>query len=154
METIKESKDIFRRLNSPDFNPAETALIEIELAGIEAPDSSSVVVTDYSLHRINMDVRTDKNSFLVLSEIYYPAGWNAYLDGKKIDIYATDHTLRGMVIPAGEHRVEVIFEPFLHRLSSILSLIGIVVTMLLGIAGGWLYYKKNYCGGIDYVMKD
>jgi uncharacterized membrane protein YfhO len=49
--------------------------------------------------------------FAVFSEVYYPYGWNAYIDGKKVDYCKTDYVLRGLSIPAGQHAVRFIFEP-------------------------------------------
>ncbi len=54
---------------------------------------------------------SSKPQFAVFSEIYYPYGWNAYIDGKKVDYCKADYVLRGLSIPAGQHAVKFIFEP-------------------------------------------
>lgn len=154
IETITENRNIFRRLNSPDFNPEVNAITETVLPHIEAPDSSYAAVTYHSLNRIELDVATDKNSFLVLSEVYYPSGWKAYLNGKEIDIHPANYILRGFEIPPGKHTLELVFKPLTHRIASVLSLLGIVITLLLTLGGCYLYYRENYSGEIDYVIKD
>ena len=47
--------------------------------------------------------------------MYYPAGWNAYLDGEQVPIHRTNYLLRGVHVPAGEHTVEMRFEPAADR---------------------------------------
>jgi hypothetical protein len=153
VETINEPRQIFRRLNHPDFNPAHSAILEQEIPKIEKPDSTFVDLKTFSLHNLEFDVATDRNSLLVVSEIYYPAGWNAYLNGREIDIYPVNYILRGLVIPPGEHQLEMRFEPESYRISLILSLIGLIITTILVIAGTVLYIRKNYRGEIVYVIK-
>lgn len=153
VEVIPDKQSVFRRLNSPAFDPAVTAITEKPLTDIAAPEESSIDITEYSLNNIEMQVSTDTESFLVLSEIYYPAGWHAYLNGEEIAIHPTNHILRGMVIPPGEHSLVLEFKPLGHRLGSILSLIGIILSIGLSGIGGYQYFKKHYSGGIDYVIK-
>ena len=49
--------------------------------------------------------------FGVFSEVYYPFGWNAYIDGKKVEYCRTNYILRGLSIPAGKHEIKFVFEP-------------------------------------------
>jgi uncharacterized membrane protein YfhO len=57
-------------------------------------------------------VRTDagRAALLVLSDNMYK-GWKATLDGRPAVIYRTNHTFRGVVVPAGVHTVEFDFRP-------------------------------------------
>jgi uncharacterized membrane protein YfhO len=103
---------------------------------------------------MSFEVETDTTSFLVVSEIYYPAGWNAYLDGEKIEIHPTNYILRGVVIPKGAHTLEMKLEPESYAISTRLSLIGILLTVLLILVGAFLYYRKHYRGEIVYKLKE
>ena len=46
-----------------------------------------------------------RNGFLVLTDSYYPT-WHAAVDGVEEKIYRTDYNFRGIIIPAGKHKVE------------------------------------------------
>ena len=154
VEVLEYPHQRFSKLNSPDFKPLQTAILETRLENITAPDSSFVDIMEHSLNSLKLDLFTDKNALLVVSEMYYPAGWNAYLNGQKIEIYPVNHILRGVVVPAGTHNLEMRFEPLSYRVSVTMSLLGILATLLILILGFYLYIKENYRGGIVYVLKD
>jgi len=112
---IIEDRDArFAKLNDPDFDTYETAILEEEFTlPIEKPDSSYVKVTP-SFNTMKYDIYTDKPALFVASEIYYPAkgGWKAYIDGEEVPIYKTDHILRSIYIEKpGDHEVVFEFSP-------------------------------------------
>ncbi|MCK4956862.1 MAG: YfhO family protein [Candidatus Cloacimonetes bacterium] len=153
LEVIAPKEEIWKRLNQISFNPANQAIVEKEISAIASPKSSSVELVEFELHNLKFEVETDTTSFLVISETYYPAGWEAFIDGEKTEIFATNYILRGIKVPSGKHTVEMKFAPKSYPLSLMLSLIGLSLSALLVIAGALLYYQKNYQGKIEYVIK-
>ncbi|HPR18373.1 MAG TPA: YfhO family protein, partial [Candidatus Cloacimonadota bacterium] len=153
VELIDKKENIWKRLNQPEFNPAETAIVEQEIPSISIPTQESVRLEKFDLQYLKFQANTDSTAFLTISEIYYPAGWKAFVDGKETEIYPTNYILRGLIVPAGEHEIELKFVPPVYALSLKLSLIGLIVTVVLIIIGVIFYFKNNYKGEIVYVMK-
>ncbi len=69
----------------------------------------TVSIASYEAHRILMNVEAPGNNFLVVSEMHYPPGWKATIDGKPAEIIQTNYLLRGLVIPPGKHTVEMTY---------------------------------------------
>jgi hypothetical protein len=67
----------------------------------------------------------------VFSEIYYPAGWKSFIDGKESSYFRTDYVLRGMIIPAGQHEIKFRFEPSSYRTGNRISMISSLLFILL-----------------------
>ncbi len=82
-----------------------------------------------------IDTHTPKRSLLVLSEIYYPAGWKAAVDGQEIEIYRTNSILRSVAVPAGHHEVTFTFDPPLYHLGYVISNAGWAVTGICIVVG-------------------
>ena len=78
---------------------------------------------------------------VVFSEIYYPDGWNAYIDGQPAEYFRANYVLRAMIAPQGEHTVEFRFEPREviegDRISLVCSL------LLLGGTAGACWYTRR-----------
>ena len=86
-------------------------------------------------NRLEYEVEGGKPNLVVFSEIHYPAGWNAYLDGKPVEYLRANYVLRAMVVPAGKHRVEFKFEPKVYRDGEKIAIAGSVLVLLV-FAGG------------------
>lgn len=65
-----------------------------------------VNITKYANNEVVIKTKNKDEGFLVLTDTYYPS-WEAYIDGKKTEIYLTDYNFRGIIVPGGKH--EVIF---------------------------------------------
>lgn len=114
------------------FDPLKVALVEEEIAQPAADQTgqASAKITAYKSDRIDLLTDNPGNGFLVFSEIFYP-GWTARIDGAPAKIHRTDYTLRGVEIPAGQHKVEMLYRPATFRNGLFGALLGV---LLLGLA--------------------
>jgi len=153
-QVITDGAQRLRMMNTEAFDPAVTALLEKEPSQqFSSPDSSRVRVTHYDPNEISYEIYTDNTGLLVLSEVYYPEGWTATLDGEQtLEIYKTNHVLRSMIIPEGEHTLHLTFRPQAYTMGTTLSWIGFLVTYL-GIVGlGIFLYREQIKQKISGVI--
>ena len=77
---------------------------------------------------------------MVFSEIYYPYGWKAYVDGKPAEIFRANYLLRAMNIPAGQHEIYMEFRPDSVRKGNTIATIFIMImyATVLGVIAGTL----------------
>ncbi|MEX0843988.1 MAG: hypothetical protein WD022_01860 [Balneolaceae bacterium] len=132
----QDPREAFGFLKPGQLDFATAAVVETHESLTTVPDTtSSVEVTSYTGPEMALEISRSQPGFLVLSEIYYPAGWIAELNGEEIPIYKTNYLLRGMEIPAGDHTLELRFEPQSWHTGVTLAWISLFAQLL--IAGLW-----------------
>jgi len=102
----------------------------------------SIQLTSYEPNDLVYESNTAAEAFAVFSEIYYPHGWNAYVDGQLKPHVPVDYILRGMVLPAGKHKIEFKFEPSTYKTGNTIAMIGSVL-LLLAVFGGIYLNRRN-----------
>ena len=104
--------------------------------------SGTIQLRVYKPNYIKYLSESKNEGLAVFSEIYYPNGWNAYVDGEKVDHFPVDYVLRAMMLPKGIHTVEFKFEPEVIKTGSTITLIS-GAGMLLLLIGGVYYERKK-----------
>ena len=101
------------------------AVLGPDFADVQIPAAAdsldSIVLTEYAPNELRYHYRLSAPRAAVFSEIWYPSGWTAQADGEAVDLFRTDWTLRGAVLPAGEHDLVLRFDPPSYRISSNIS---------------------------------
>jgi hypothetical protein len=127
----------------PSINPRSTALVdkvfEAQLNGFQPKFDSSATIrlVSYAPNDMKYESNASSDQLAVFSEVYYDKGWNAYIDGKPVDHFRADFTLRAMRIPAGKHAVEFKFEPATYFNGEKIALAGSILLFLF--IGGAVY---------------
>lgn len=126
----------------------DTAIVQQQfsnkVSGTPAADTSAKITLLENLNDvIRYSFSSAANQFAVFSEIYYPLGWDVYVDGKKAEYVKTDYALRGMMVPAGNHKIEFRFEPRSYYLGDMLSFITGIISTLILIAAIVIQIRKD-----------
>ncbi len=140
-----EQMEILEHLKNGDFNPLETVYVEENLSQkIEPFDSTATVkISAKENEYMKLEVNASGNNFLFISEIYYPLGWKAYIDGKETKIIKSNYAFRGIVVPKGKHTVEMKFTSTAFEQGKTISIILNVITMLALAAGIYLEWRRR-----------
>ena len=110
-----------------------------------APDSTAnIKLAEYHPNHLKYTYASAKEQIAVFSEVYYaPNGWQAYLDGEKVEHFRANYILRAMVVPAGNHTIEFKFEPESYTVGTKISLASSYLLYLL-LVGGVLFELFKY----------
>ncbi|GAB4375088.1 MAG: YfhO family protein [Salibacteraceae bacterium] len=102
-----------------------------------------IQLTDMLPDHLTYETNNEVDGLAVFSEVYYTQGWEAYIDGEPTPIYRANYVLRALKIPAGQHKVEMIFKPSSYPIGESVSLAGSILFVLF--AGGmvYLYNRKQ-----------
>lgn len=147
MDSLKSFTKLISVNVTDEFNPANDAVMLKEVAaGLKKRSFSgigNITMTAYAPNKITYSAECKGDQFAVFSEIYYPEGWKATVDGKEVPILKTDYLLRGLELQNGKHKVEFTFDLPKFRKSNNYALFGSL--LLFGLIGGMIFleYKKR-----------
>ena len=129
------------------FNPAKEAIIgnsfknQITKSSFPVQENEKIELVSYQPDELHYKYSAKEDKLAVFSEIYYPAGWKSYIDGKESQYFRADWTLRGMVVPAGDHEIKFIFRPVSYYTGNKVSLASSILLILL--FAGYFFTKFN-----------
>lgn len=102
----------------------------------------TIYETSYAPNELHYAVKSAKGGVAVFSEVYFPWGWKAWIDGAETEIARVDYLLRALKIPAGSHAVKMRFDPQSLHTTVTVATIAIIIIYLAVIAAVILYTLK------------
>lgn len=142
-ELAKDSLNSFKSLLSlslsSQFDPRTKAVVEQEVAEalgtLTYSGDGTISLTSYKPNEMvyKVSIPAD-NQLAVFSEIYYPDGWVAEVNGEELPIHRVNYLLRGIQLPAGNYDLTMKFEVAKFKSINTWTMIGsiLLVLMLLG----------------------
>lgn len=143
---VADGKEEMKALDSTNLR--DTAVVQTKfkslIPSVPVYDSTaSIRLIENKNDIINYESKSTGNQFAVLSEVYYPRGWNAFIDGKQTEIIKTNYALRGLFVPAGNHKIELRFEPKSYKLGNTILLISTILIYLIVFGGLFMNWKNS-----------
>jgi len=123
-----------------DFDPASACIVDDEfkpmIGRVNAGTSqgSQIKLIQYEPNHLIYQANCKGQGIAVFSEIYYPKGWNAYINDKPVEHFRANYVLRGLIIPEGAHKIEFKFKPdsyFIGNKVSMASSILLIIAFIL-----------------------
>jgi len=119
------------------IDPSRVAVVDRRFAGLvtltESPAASddAIHLSSYKPNLLTYESSLAADRIAVFSEIYYPHGWKAFVDGNPAEHFRTDYVLRGMVVPAGKHTITFKFEPQSYKTGNRVSLASSLILIIV-----------------------
>lgn len=132
-----------------NLNAKDTAIVDkvyqAKIGNFTAPDSNAYIKqTAFDNDAVKYESNTAAPQLAVFSEIYYK-DWNAYVDGKKVDIVKVNYVLRALMVPSGKHNIEFKLEPYAYITGAKLHKFFIWILLAL-LAGTIIWEAKKKFG--------
>lgn len=137
---VNTADDEMLKLNNLD--PATAAVADAKFKGtLGMPKAKqpgdTIYETSYAPNKLTYKAHSAQGGLAVFSEIYFPWGWKATIDGKEANLGRVNYVLRAMQLPAGDHTIEMTFDPDeVHNTESIAKIAcGLIFLLLLAALG-------------------
>ncbi|MEQ9103153.1 MAG: hypothetical protein RIE53_00500 [Rhodothermales bacterium] len=136
---------IWSTLQSPDFNPRTEAIVATDLSRLDGPagTATATLASWVQGQEMSFGLATDRPRLLVVSEVYYPDGWTARLDGQPVPIVQVNGLLRGIEVPAGSHELTMQFEPASFTRGRWITALSVMLTYGLLLVLGFVAVRRR-----------
>ena len=106
--------------------------------------AGTVLLSQRSPNELTYSIDAAKGGLVVFSEIYYPVGWKAFVNGAETNIIRANYLLRGIVVPDGQSEVQMRFEPSSYYDTKLWVVVfQYLITLLLIGSIGFTFYQTN-----------
>jgi hypothetical protein len=136
----RDPQSILRRLSTDEFDLLREVIVDspIPLAP-KGVFQGNAAIKLYRNNQVQIDAQLSEPGILVLTDAFYP-GWKARVDGKERKILRANYLFRGVELPAGNHKVEFIYDPESFKVGLAISLFTIGLLMTVPLIG---WFRKS-----------
>ncbi len=134
-----------------DFDPAVNAIIDqrfeekIDPSQLRFDGLGQIELVHYQPNKLRYEYSARADQLAVFSEVYYPDGWKAYVNGEEADHFRVNYILRAMVLPAGQNNeVEFRFEPRSYYTGQKIAIVFSIIMVLMVLGFFYLKFRNGF----------
>jgi hypothetical protein len=148
VKTVERVKSPTEELSSLcDLNTRETAVMDesrFKIPEFTYDSAATIQLLEQTPKNLKYESNTATPGLALFSEIYYPKGWKATIDGAEAEILGANYILRALAIPAGKHTIEFRFEPAAYYVGNKITLASSWIALLALVASiGLSLFKRK-----------
>ena len=122
---------------------ADEQFREVLKAAQPVQPGDTIVETTYAANKLTFKSHSANGGLAVFSEVYFPWGWRATIDGKEAPIGRVNYVLRAMQLPAGDHTIEMTYDPQeVHQTEAVATCAVVAIFILLLLAANLALFKQ------------
>ena len=139
--TPNEESDALKTINVKNTAVTDVKFSEFVNSNLSHDSSAVVKELTYAPNKLVYESQSERDGTIVFSEVYYPYGWKAYIDGQETPHFRVNYLLRGLNVPSGKHSIEFVFDPDSVRNARPIAYIcyAILYGLVFFALGGWIY---------------
>jgi Bacterial membrane protein YfhO len=131
---VSSGPETSRLIQDANFDLRHNVLLRAPKPALAAcaSDADQVQVARRTSGSVTLDATLACDGMVVVSDSYAP-GWTATIDSRDAKIREVDGALRGVVTPAGKHRIEMTYRPGSAVWGAMLTLAGLIGMCAVGV---------------------
>jgi len=144
IEKVNSPDEEIERLSNVDL--AHTAVVDqskFKINDLESDSTATIRLISYQPNKLVYKSIAQNNSLAVFSEIYYPKGWKAFIDGEEAQILRANYVLRALQIDSGEHEIEFRFEPTSYFVGNKIMMVSSLILLIVVGFGVFQLWKQS-----------
>ena len=146
---VNTAQEEFNYLSDLNFDPKSTIIVNNkDSLNISQSNyfsnNDQIDLINYSPNELVYKSQSENKQLAVFSEIYYPKGWNAYIDGEKVPYFCANYILRALEVPKGERTITFKFEPNSFYVGNNIALASSIIFILTFISLFFPYFRRKF----------
>jgi hypothetical protein len=127
-------------LSRTNFDPRESVYLPSEARSFVLATNQSaakILASRFTAHRADVIIEAAGAALVVVSQTHYRP-WQAYLDDQKESIFRANHSFQAVQVPAGQHRIRLVYEDHAFHRGTLASFLALVICLPV-----WLLTAKR-----------
>ena len=134
------------------LNPATEAVADKKFAeklgniNTTITPNDRITLTSYTPNQLTYTSESTTDALGVFSEVYFPWGWHASIDGKDVELGRVNYILRALPVPAGKHEIVMTFDPKSLHVTGTIAYASIGTIYLLALLAVFVELRRRKNG--------